>query len=107
MKTREPVVLWMSILGGLQFFFAGSATISILSSNETIAGVMGVGALAVAAAQAGIQFYVRGQVIPVEEAVHKAEVVEQLEHEVVVAGPANDRLNEGAYIRALDNSSVK
>jgi len=63
---REPVVLVMSILAALQFLFGGWAGVQVLAGNPVLAGVGAVGVLAVAAAQVGLQFYVRGQVTPVE-----------------------------------------
>lgn len=62
--TSEPVLVSMSVLAGLQFFFIGGAGVSIVSGSPLIAGIFAVGGLGVAAAQTGIQFYVRGQVTP-------------------------------------------
>ncbi len=58
----------MSILAGLQFFFAGWAGINALNHNPTWAAVGALGMLTVAAAQVGAQFWVRGQVTPTEDA---------------------------------------
>lgn len=66
MKKPEPVLLAMSILAGLQFLFAGAAASTLLSGLPYVALICVVGNLAVAAAQTGIQFYVRGQVTPNE-----------------------------------------
>lgn len=65
-KKREPVLLAMSILGALQFFVAGASGISFLADNETLAATFALAGLAVAAATFGVQFWVRGQVTPVE-----------------------------------------
>jgi hypothetical protein len=60
---REPVVLVMSILAGLQVLTGGAALADVFGAQ--VAGLL---ILAVAAAQVGLQFYVRGQVTPVEDA---------------------------------------
>lgn len=97
----EPVLVAMSILAGLQLFFGGAAGVSILSDNATLAGVMAVGVLAVAAAQGGIQFYVRGQVTP------NTDVVERVDGRTVIAGEANDVLLSGEEIRELGDTEPK
>lgn len=66
---REPVVLVMSILAGLTFFFGGMAGIGYFSENAIWGLVGALGTLATAAATTGVQFWVRGQVTPVEDAV--------------------------------------
>lgn len=57
---REPVVIWASILVGLQVLTGGAALADAI--GEATAGLA---ILAVAALQAGTQFYIRGQVTPV------------------------------------------
>ena len=79
MTKREPVVLVMSILAALQVLFGGWAGIQILNSNETLAAVGTLGVLAVAAAQVGVQFWVRGQVTPVEDVPFTEPVVREIE----------------------------
>jgi len=69
MKKSEPVLIPMSILGGLQVFFAGLGGITYLSGYPIVAGVAALGNLVVGAAQFGVMFYVRGQVTPVDDAV--------------------------------------
>lgn len=66
MKTREPVVLVMSVLAGLQFLFGGAAGITALSGYPIVAAIAACGTLATSAVQVGVQFYVRGQVTPME-----------------------------------------
>lgn len=56
---REPVVIVMSILAGLQTITAGTALADVIGKD--LAGLL---VLAVAAVQTGVQFYVRGQVTP-------------------------------------------
>lgn len=56
---REPVVLVMSVLAALQIITAGTALADVIGKD--LAGLM---VLVVAAVQAGVQFYVRGQVTP-------------------------------------------
>ena len=68
MKKNEPVLLAMSILAGLQFLFGGAAASSIIMDLPAVALICAFGSLGVAAAQTGIQFYVRGQVTPVNDA---------------------------------------
>ena len=72
MTKREPVVVVMSILAGLQILFGGWAGINFLNDNDTLAAIGTLGILAVAAAQVGVQFWVRGQVTPVEDAPPRA-----------------------------------
>lgn len=91
--AREPVLVSMSVLAALQMFFAGSSGVSILTDNDLIAGIMAVGALAVAAAQVGIQFYVRGEVTA------NANVVEWVKGGKVIAGPANEHVDPGLVVR--------
>lgn len=64
MIKREPVVVVMSILAALQVI-AGASALADLIGNEWA----GAFVLAVAALQVGMQFYVRGQVTPVEPVV--------------------------------------
>lgn len=102
-KTREPVLVSMSILAALQILFGGIGGVTYLSDNELIAAICAVGMVAVGAAQVGVQFYVRGQVVPLES------VVERLADDgSVVAGPANDRELENAYVRniGVDEAAV-
>lgn len=63
--TREPVLIVMSTLAGLQFLFGGIGATGYFADNLIVGAVGAFGALAVAAAQTGIQFFVRGQVTPV------------------------------------------
>jgi hypothetical protein len=56
---REPVLVIMSVLAGLQVFVGGAAFTELVSVR--VAGLL---ALTVAALQVGLQFYVRGQVVP-------------------------------------------
>lgn len=59
---REPVVVWSSILVVLQVLGAGAALSDTVGKD--VAALL---ALIVAALQAGTQFYIRGQVTPVDE----------------------------------------
>ena len=60
---REPVVLVMSVLAALQVLAGGAALADLIGQQWA-----GVFILFVAALQVGLQFYVRGQVTPVEDA---------------------------------------
>ena len=98
--TSEPVLVTMSVLAALQFFFAGATGVSIFTGSELVAGVMAAGSLAVAAAQTGIQFYVRGQVTPNDT------VVERVAPDgTVVAGDANDMVTPGTVVRTLEGTA--
>lgn len=55
--NKEPVVIVMSVLAGLQILTAGSALGDVIGAQAAALIV-----LAVAAVQAGVQFYVRGKV---------------------------------------------
>lgn len=95
-KTPEPVLISQSILVGLHAFFGGSAaTMVIVEANPVFAAVFAFGNLAVAAAQLGIAFYTRGQVVPIES------VSERVVGGLVVAGPANEMVPDGAVVREL------
>lgn len=58
---NEPVLIAMSVLAGLQILGAGAALTDVVGAS-----VAALFALVVAAAQAGVQFYVRGKVTPVD-----------------------------------------
>lgn len=58
---NEPILLWSAILVGLQVLFAGAALVDVAGPK-----IPALGALAVAAAQAGTTFYVRGRVTPTD-----------------------------------------
>lgn len=94
-KTHEPVLVSMSILAALQILFGGVGGVTYLSDNEVIAAICAVGMVAVGAAQVGLQFYVRGQVVPLES------VSERVVNGTVVAGPANDLVVEGTPVREV------
>lgn len=82
-KSR-PVVIIMSILAALQFLFGGLSALNLGDNgNQTILVIGAVGTLCVAAAQAGIQFYLQNLVTP------QVDVASYRNAEgVLVAGPA-------------------
>lgn len=82
---KEPVLIVMSVLAALQILTAGSALTDVLGKD--IAGLI---VLAIAAAQTGVQFYVRGQVTPNETVAAKIDVVKS----EVVAGPAAEQISD-------------
>ena len=106
--TREPVIITFSILAGLTILFSGMGITGLGSDNEIIATIGAWGTLGVGAVTAGMQFWVRGQVTPVESAQEdKAAAVRAAVSEMVppsqvvaeanaasptgvVAGPASD-----------------
>lgn len=61
-QKSQPVIVTMSVLAGLQFLAAGSALADIIPAN-----IAAFFALAVAATQVGVQFYVKSQVVPLED----------------------------------------
>jgi len=61
MIKREPVVVVMSVLAALQVLVGGAALADLIGNEWA-----GVFVLVVAALQIGLQFYVRGQVTPVD-----------------------------------------
>lgn len=75
----RPVVVWMSILAGLQVMSAGSALADVVPAKWAALFSLGV-----AAAQAGIQFYVQSQVTPWQDVISK---VDSTGH--AIAGPAH------------------
>ena len=101
-RTSEPVLVAMSVLAGLQIFFAGSAATTVMVEASTLlTAVFAFGALAVGAAQVGIQFYVRGQVVPLDA------VAERVADGKVIAGPANDILPVDAVVRDVGSEPVQ
>lgn len=96
MKTREPVLLTMSILAGAQILFGGVAGVSYFEGNEAVAAVCALGMIVVGAIQFGVQFYVRGQVMPIEDVV---EFSDRAGH--VISGPANEVIPHGWPVRDL------
>lgn len=59
--NREPVLIWSSILVGLQILTAGTVLADIIPAKWAA-----LAALLVAAAQGATQFYIRGKVTPVD-----------------------------------------
>lgn len=82
MKNNEPLLLWSSILVGLQVVTAGAALADLVGVQ-----VAGLAILVVAALQASTQFYIRGQVTP------NVSVAAQVVEGEVVAGPAASQEN--------------
>lgn len=80
LPRSRPVVVWMSILAALQVMSAGSALADVVPAKWAALFSLGV-----AAAQAGIQFYVQSQVTPWETVIAK-----ENEDGQAVAGPANN-----------------
>lgn len=77
MKTREPLLIWSSILVVLQILAGGAALGDVIGADSA-----GLFILAVAALQGGTQFYIRGQVTP------NVSVAASVVAGDVVAGPA-------------------
>lgn len=95
-RQHEPVLLWQGILAALHILFAGSAaTSAYVAEFPWLGAVFAFGNLAVGAAQIGVAFYTRGQVVPLPDVVERATEAGQ-----VVAGPANE-LPTNAPIRHL------
>lgn len=65
---REPVVVVMSILAGLTAVVSGAAGIAEMQGMGWLVPWIALGGLLVAGATTGVQFWVRGQVTPVEDA---------------------------------------
>lgn len=62
MTKSRPVVITMSVLAALQVLTAGAALTDVLGKD-----IAALFVLAVAAVQAGVQFYVQAQVVPVQD----------------------------------------
>lgn len=77
-KTREPLLIWSSILVVLQILAGGAALGDVIGLNAA-----GLFILVVAALQGGTQFYIRGQVTP------NVDVAASVVAGEVVAGPAS------------------
>lgn len=95
-KASEPVLLTMSILAGAAILLGGLGA----SGNETLQEVSTYGMLAVGAITAGIQFYLRGVVT------ENSNVVERVADGNVIAGPANELVQEGHVVRRVGESET-
>lgn len=62
MNKSRPVLITFSILAGLQILTAGATLGDVV--GDKVAGLI---VLAVAAVQAGMSFYVQGQVVPLAD----------------------------------------
>lgn len=90
-KASEPVLVTMSILAGAVVLLGGFG----LSDNETLREIAVYGTLATGAITAGIQFYLRGVVT------ENSNVVERVAGGNVIAGPANEHIQEGHVVRLV------
>lgn len=86
---RNPVLIVMSILAGLQVLAGGAALADVL--GQAAAGLF---ILTVAAAQMGLQFYVRGEVVPVGRA---QELVDAAARTGLPVNVANTRVGHDPY----------
>ena len=100
-KTPEPVLIAMSVLAGLQILFGGVGSVTFFADYELVAAICAVGMVAVGAAQAGVMYYVRGKVVPLENVVERVDG-----NGVVRAGPANTLVEEGTAVREVKQPSV-
>lgn len=80
----QPVLVAQSVLAALAFIFGGLSTMAASSGNEVLAFIGGIGTLLTGGANIGVGFYVRGQVVPLQDVA--ALVNDDRE---VVAGPAS------------------
>lgn len=70
MTKSRPVIIFMSVLAGLQFLFAGMTATNLGEfANQTILAIGAYGMLATAACQIGVQFYLQQLVTPVQDVV--------------------------------------
>ena len=92
-KSR-PVLIWVSVLAGVQTFLAGATTVSIVAESYLAAQVIALSMVAVSAAQFGIKKYLEGAVTPNDAVVERA-----TPSGVVVAGEANEWVAPGTPIR--------
>lgn len=68
MQKREPVVIVMSVLAGLTALVSGASGVAAMQGMEWLVPWIALAGLVVAAITTGVQFWVRGQVTPVEDA---------------------------------------
>lgn len=90
-KSSEPVLITMSILAGASILLGGFGTMD----NELLQQISAFGILAVGAITAGIQFFLRGVVT------ENSNVVERVAGGNVIAGPANEHIQEGHVVRLV------
>jgi hypothetical protein len=95
--NAEPVVIAMSVLAFLQFLFAGAGLGDIIGSQVVFMGMLVVGA-----AQVGIQFWVRGQVVAVANVIAQVSPAGQ-----VVAGPALLNVGDGLPVQVTPVVSLQ
>lgn len=77
-KTREPLLIWSSILVVLQILAGGAALGDVIGLQAA-----GLFILVVAALQGGTQFYIRGTVTP------NVSVAAYQDGDQILAGPAS------------------
>lgn len=90
---REPVLIVMSVLAALQILTAGAALGDVIGAQ--LAALL---VLAVAAAQSGVQFYVRGAVTPNQAVAAKVDEA----REGVVGGEAAPADLEGEAVEVVE-----
>lgn len=90
-NTREPLLIWSSILVVLQILAGGAALGDVIGLQSA-----GLFILVVAALQGGTQFYIRGQVTP------NVSVAASVVEGEVVAGPAATQ-PDGTPVNVLSN----
>ena len=92
MNKSRPVLITFSVLAGLQILTAGTALADVIGAQTA-----GLIVLAVAAVQAGMSFYVQGQVVPL---VDTAAYVDTKGN--TVAGPASPpQVVDGASVTVV------
>ena len=91
--TKQPLLIWSSILAGLQVLTGGAALGELIGLQ-----LAGFFILVVAAAQGGTQFYIRGMVTP------NVSVAARVDGDgSLVAGPAAPQV-DGAPVRVVSAS---
>ncbi|WP_140917561.1 hypothetical protein [Mycobacterium tuberculosis] len=101
MQTRRtPIIDTLTLwTGSLQAALAAGAGAAILADLPNwVAFSIAVGLFVVGMVQAGLRWAAQNATVPV------GDVVEVREGSDVVAGPANDQVAEGAFVRELGRS---
>lgn len=95
MNKSRPVLITFSILAGLQILTAGAALGDVV--GDKVAGLI---VLAVAAVQAGMSFYVQGQVVPLQDTAAYVDTKGN-----TVAGPASPpQVVDGAQVEVVNSN---
>ena len=98
MNTPTPKIVdtLTRVLGAVYAFLGALMAATVLTDlHESIPVALGIATAVVAAVQIGLRTYVAGQVTATDD------VVEVRDGGQVLAGPANDQIDTGGFVRTI------